>query len=94
MEPKMFLTEGRLLDLMAAEIREGAHAVGIPCRVCFLFSNRGVSVLDIAPDLKSHKIVHEIAGDRGVSGLPFAISLIGPYGVWTKTTQRPIGRLQ
>ena len=80
--------ERKLLDFIADAAREGAEAVGVPCTACFLFSNRGVSVLDIAADLTPTP-VHEIAGDSAVPALPFVTSVIGPRGLWTKTTQKP-----
>lgn len=89
----MELNEGRLLDLMGAALREGAEAVGIPCRASFLFSNRGVSTMDVAKDCMC-SVVHEVAGDRGVSGLPFVVSVLGPFGVWIKTTQEATNLLQ
>jgi hypothetical protein len=89
----MELNEGKLIDLMGAALREGAEAVGIPCRASFLFSNRGVSTMDVARDLTC-SVVHEVAGERGASGLPFVISVLGPFGVFTKTTQEATNLLQ
>jgi hypothetical protein len=89
----MELNQGKLIDHIAAAVREGAEAVGIPCRASFLFSNRGVSTLDVARDCMC-SVVHEVAGDRGISGLPFVVSMVGPFGVWTKTTQEATNLLQ
>ena len=74
-----------LIDLMAVAVREGADTVGIPCRAVFLFSNRGVSIADVAKDAGcTVSVVHEVAGDKGVSGRPFVLAMVGPFGVWTK----------
>jgi hypothetical protein len=76
-----------MLDaVMEDAVREGAAMVGVPCRVLFLFSNRRVSIMDAAEDSMC-SFVHEVVGDPGVPELPFAISMVGPLGVWTKTTQ-------
>jgi hypothetical protein len=83
---------GKLLDLIGAAMREGAEAVGIPCRASVLFSNRGGATIDVARDCIC-SVVHEVAGDLG-SELPFVVSMAGPFGVWSKTTEEATNLLQ
>jgi hypothetical protein len=39
-------------------------------------------------------VVVEVAGDRGSELHPFVVSMVGPFGVWTKTTQEATNLLQ
>lgn len=74
-------------------MRLDPHVLGQgACRASFLFSNRGIAIMDIARDLKP-SLVHEVAGERA-SGLPFVVSVLGPFGVWIKTTQEATNLLQ
>lgn len=84
--------KGKLIDLIGAVMREGADAVGIPCRASVLFCNRGGATIDVARDCTC-SVVHEVAGDRG-SELPFVVSMVGPFGMWSKTTQKVTNRVQ
>jgi hypothetical protein len=88
----MELYDRRLLDLMGAALREGAETVGTPCRAAFLFSNRAVATIDVAKDCMCN-VVSEVAGECA-SRLPFVVSVLGPFGVWIKTTQEATNRLQ
>jgi hypothetical protein len=84
--------KGKLIDLIGAVMREGALAVGIPCRANVLFCNGGGATIDVARDCMC-SVVSEVAGDCG-SELPFVVSMVGPFGVWTKTTQEATNLLQ